>query len=86
MKKIVIIVGAIAFLSSCVAKKDEQFCKCLKASDDLNAHSVELFEGDITKVQADKQQDLIKAKKEACKNYETMTGPEMLERKKECAE
>jgi hypothetical protein len=86
MKKALFFVGLIAVLSSCGSGKDEQFCKCLKAGDDLNAHSVELFDGDITKEQAEKQQKLIKTKKQACENYETMKGPEMLERKKKCAE
>lgn len=81
-----LIFGAIVLLNSCGSNKDEQFCKCLNASDELNAHSVELFEGEVSKERAEKQQSLIKAKKEACKNYETMTGPEMMERKKECVE
>ena len=85
MKNLAFCIGLIAFLGACGSGKDEQFCKCLEASDQLNAHSVELFSGSISSEQAEKQQQLIKAKKEACKNYEKMTGPEMLERKKECS-
>lgn len=85
MKKKLFFVGTLVILSSC-GSKDNQFCSCLKAGDELNAHSVQLFDGNISKEKAEKQQKLIKAKKEACKNYETMTGPEMLKRKKECAE
>lgn len=79
-------VGIVIMFASCKSSNDEQFCKCLKAGDALNDHSVTLFEGEINKEKANKQQELIKAKKEACKNYESMTGPEMLKRKKECAQ
>jgi hypothetical protein len=85
MKNLAFCFGLIGFFSACGSGKDEQFCKCLEASDQLNAHSVELFSGDISSEQAEKQQQLIKTKKEVCKKYENMTGPEMLERKKECS-
>ena len=85
MKKTLFFVSVLAIISSCTSK-DNQFCTCLKAGEELNAHSVQLFDGNISKEKAEKQQKLIEAKKEACKNYETMTGPEMLERKKEYAE
>jgi hypothetical protein len=58
----------------------------MKASEELNEHSLKLFEGNISKDQAEKQQEFIKRKKEACKKYETMTGAEMMKRKQECEE
>lgn len=49
-------------LSSCNTK-DEQFCKCLKAGEELNDFSSKLFSGDITAEKAEKLKGLKEAKK-----------------------
>lgn len=75
---------SLLILMSC-SGKDEQFCKCLEAGETLNAYSVELWE---TSVDAEKAKELkrLKAeKKKACADYQTMSGDEMLDRKKECS-
>lgn len=75
-----------SLLASCTGSKDEQFCKCLKASEELNSFSSELLSGSVDQTKADKLNALKSAKKEACKDYSTMDGEEMLKRKKECTE
>ena len=83
MKKIFYGVSLLTLISC--SGKDEQFCKCLEAGEALNAYSVELWE---TSVDAEKAKELkrLKAeKKKACADYQTMSGEEMLERKKECS-
>jgi hypothetical protein len=84
MKKMIFPVLAI-ILFSC-SNKDEQFCKCLQAGEQLNEYSVKLLEGDVTQEKASKLKELKSKQKEACKDYQTMKGDEMLKRKKECAE
>jgi hypothetical protein len=81
MKKVLFI--AALFLFSCTSK-DTQFCKCLEAGDALNNFSSELLQAEVDQAKADKLNALKKAKKEACADYQTMKGEEMLKRKKEC--
>jgi hypothetical protein len=82
MKKIGII-ASVLLMSSCNSK-DEQFCKCLEAGEKLNNYSAELMPTEITKDNADSLKFLKAAKKEACQDYQTMKGPEMLKKKAEC--
>ena len=83
MKKVILIFVFGSVLLSCDSK-DEQFCKCLKAGEELNEYSNAILNGEATLEKADKLRSLKDAKKEACKNYQTMTGEEMLKRKAEC--
>jgi hypothetical protein len=70
-------------MASC-SQKDEQFCKCLKAGDELNAFSSKLFNKDVTPKLQKEMQKLRATKTTACKNYQTMDGKKMLELKSEC--
>ena len=70
-------------MASC-SQKDEQFCKCLKAGDELNAFSSKLFNKDVTTKLQKEMQKLRASKTTACKNYQTMDGKKMLELKSEC--
>ena len=81
MKKIGII-ASVLLMSACNSK-DEQFCKCLAAGEKLNNYSAELLQTEITKNVADSLKALKAAKKEACQDYQTMKGPEMLKKKAE---
>jgi hypothetical protein len=82
MKRTLIFAGLLLF--SC-SGKDTQFCKCLEAGEALNNFSSELFQEDMDQAKADKLNKLKEAKQKACANYQTMSGEEMLKRKKECA-
>ena len=81
MKKLLFVSALI--LASC-SGKDAQFCKCLEAGEALNNFSSQLFDDEMDQTKADQLKQLKDAKKEACANYQTMNGDEMLKRKKEC--
>ena len=80
-----ILISTLLFVS-CSGSKDDQFCKCLKASEELNELSNDVLSGGVDQHKADKLKELKAQKKEACKDYTTMGGKEMLERKSECSE
>ena len=71
-------------LFSC-SQKDEKFCACIKESESLNTLNQKILRGEsITSESIKEVKDQIKRKKDACKDYEYMTGPEMLKLKKSC--
>ena len=72
-------------LGAC-SSKDEQFCKCLKAGEELNDFSSKLFSGEITSEKAEKLKGLKAIKKKECVDYQLMSGKEMLEKKASCKE
>lgn len=72
-------------LSAC-SSKDEQFCKCLKAGEELNDFSSKLFSGEITSEKAEKLKGLKSVKKNECVDYQIMSGKEMLAKKASCKE
>lgn len=82
MKK-ALISGMVLLLTACNSK-DDQFCKCLKAGEDLNAYSNKLLTEEVTQEKADKLKVLKDTKKKECADYQTMKGDEMLKRKAEC--
>ena len=83
MKIIVSVCLLIALCSSC-STKDAAFCECMSAGEELNNYAQDLLEGDVTEVEATKLKGLRTKKDEACKAYETMDGPTMLEKKEAC--
>jgi hypothetical protein len=71
-------------LFSC-SQRDEKFCSCIKESDSLNTMNQKILSGESINSESIKEvKDQIKRKKDACKEYEYMIGPEMLELKKSC--
>ncbi len=76
--------SAFVFLLFSCSHKDEQFCDCLKAGEELNEYSSKLFDEVITPEIQKKMQELKAKKTTACKNYQKMGGPEMLELKENC--
>lgn len=83
--KLLFIFTSIIVLSAC-SSKDEQFCKCLKAGEELNDYSSKLFSGEITTKKAEKLKGLKEVKKKECVDYQMMSGKEMLEKKASCKE
>lgn len=81
--KYIFLFSSILLMVSC-SQKDEQFCKCLKAGDELNAFSSKLFNKNVTPKLQKEMQKLRATKTAACKNYQTMDGKKMLELKSEC--
>lgn len=71
-------------LFSC-SQKDENFCACIKESESLNTLNQKILSGESINSESIKEvKEQIKRKKNACKDYEYMTGPEMLKLKKSC--
>lgn len=81
--KLLFLITSILVLSACNSK-DEQFCKCLKAGEELNDFSSKLFNGEMTSKKAQKLKGLKDAKKKECVDYQLMSGKEMLEKKATC--
>ena len=75
--------STLILLGSCNSK-DQQFCNCLQAGEELNEHSLTLFNESVSAESAKKLKELKAKQKKACADYQTMGGPEMLERKKLC--
>jgi Tfp pilus assembly protein PilP len=73
----------ILVLSAC-SSKDEQFCKCMQAGEDLNEYSAKMLSEEVTAEKAAKMKELKDNKKKECVNYQTMMGDEMLKRKANC--
>lgn len=82
MKKMLFI-SAILLLTACNSK-DEQFCKCMKAGEELNDFSSKLFQEEVTEDKAKKLKSLKDNKKKECADYQTMKGEEMLQKKEAC--
>jgi hypothetical protein len=78
-----VVVFALAVLSSC-REKDQRFCDCLKAGEELNVFSSKMMTGEVTKEQDAKLQQLMRKKAQVCEPYQTMKGPELLENKEGC--
>lgn len=81
--KNLLFITALVLLSAC-SSKDEQFCKCLKAGEELNKFSSTLLESEITEEKAQKMKALKSAQTKECVDYQTMKGDEMLEKKAAC--
>lgn len=81
--KTIIFFATFLILFSC-SSKDQQFCDCMKAGEELNDFSSTLFKKVITPELHKKMMDLKEKKNTACKNYQTMSGAKMMELKAEC--
>lgn len=70
-------------LFSC-ANKQEQFCSCLKAGEALNNYAQKILQEDLTGANVKKLRELRQMKKEACSDFETMAGDQLLQLKAAC--
>lgn len=82
MKKLLVFV-VVAGLFSC-SSKDDQFCKCMQAGEELNEFSAKMLSEEVTAEKAAKMKELKEIKKKECVDYQTMMGDEMLKRKANC--
>lgn len=93
LKNQLIRIVAIAFLPvallSCstesdAVEKDEQFCKCLYVTGELNEFSAKMFDKDTTIEDAEKMRSLRAARTKECKDYQKMSGKELSKRQVLC--
>nr|WP_294859113.1 hypothetical protein [uncultured Fluviicola sp.] len=68
-------------LSSC---SEDSICDCIRASDELTNKYDQLRTKKLTVSGQKEIKELIKTKKAKCKEFELMSGPEMMERKASC--
>jgi hypothetical protein len=68
-------------LSSC---SEDSICDCIRASDELTNKYDQLRTKKLTTEGQKEVKELIKTKKATCKEFEMMSGPEMMERKASC--
>ncbi len=75
--------GFVALLSAC-SSEENQFCACMEAGKKLDAETARIFDEEITSEQADKIKKLKTEQEEACANFQTMGGRDMLKLKEAC--
>ena len=77
----------IFVLAACGSGEKTPFCKCMEAGNELNEYSAEILEKSEIDANAESKMKELKAtKKKLCKEYEMMSGPDMLELKRSCTE
>ncbi len=82
MKQLIV----IGLLLSACSPSDEQFCTCMEAGEKFDKIASEMLQPE-NQSNTEKQQEftMLKNKKEeACKDYQTMSGEEMIRRKADC--
>jgi hypothetical protein len=73
------VAAAAVMFTSCSGDeevKDDQFCACLSATEDLNEVSSTLMEGGITEENRQEVKELRAKKDKLCKDYEMLSGDE----------
>ncbi|MEJ6777265.1 MAG: hypothetical protein QNK85_08090 [Crocinitomicaceae bacterium] len=74
---------ALFFFAAC-SNKDEQFCQCLKAGEELNEYTQQFFEKTPSAEEQNKGKELKEYKAKVCKEYQMMSGKIMRQKKVEC--
>jgi hypothetical protein len=70
-------------LISC-GNKQEKFCSCLNAGEALNNYAQKMLKEELTSAKVKKLTELRQMKKEACNDFETMAGDQLLQLKAAC--
>ena len=74
-------------LAACGSGEKTPFCKCMEAGDELNAYSAEILDKSEIDEETESKMSKLKATKDKlCKDYENMSGAEMLELREDCTE
>lgn len=63
---------------------EDSICDCIRASDELNHKYEQLRTKELSTKGQKEVKELIQTKKAKCKEFEQMSGPEMMERKASC--
>jgi hypothetical protein len=72
---------SVLLMTSC---GEDSICDCIRASDELTNKYEELRTKKLSVKGQKEVKELIQAKKAKCKEFELMSGPEMMERKSSC--
>lgn len=77
----------VLVLAACGSGEKTPFCKCMKAGDELNAYSATILDkNEITEEEESKMQELKETADKLCKDYQMMSGEEMLKLREDCTE
>lgn len=85
--KNVILPFVLLVLVSCSSNRDERFCDCLSISDELNTEAAKYSSKSVRDVSSEEIEALkilSKQKDSVCSPYDSMSGEEMLKKKKAC--
>jgi hypothetical protein len=74
---------ALLFFTAC-SSKDEQFCQCLNAGQELNRYTQQFFDRMPSSYEEERVKELKGIKSNACKDYQLMSGKIMRQKKVEC--
>lgn len=64
--------------------KDAKFCECMEVSEAFNKVASKAIEGELSSKELKEMSELKTKKATACKDYQTMDGKLMLEKKEAC--
>jgi hypothetical protein len=81
LRLLVILAFFALFITSC---SEDSICDCIRASDELNNKYDQLRTKELSVKGQKEVKELIRTKKAKCKEFEQMSGPEMMERKASC--
>lgn len=70
-------------LCACTGR-DEAFCRCLEAGEELNVQSEKMLKDSSNPAERKKYHDLKRQKEKVCRSFQTMDGPTMIEKKRAC--
>ncbi len=79
-------IGIVLFLVFQGCTSEDKICTCIKNSDAVLKKYDELRGKNITDSDKKALVKLIETKKASCKEFEQMSGPEMMERKSTCTQ
>lgn len=80
------ILTAFIFCLFACSQRDQKMCDCLDSGDKLNKFSSKLLLREASSKDVAEMQKLKADKNKKCKDYQTMSGEEMLKKKATCAE
>jgi hypothetical protein len=79
------LLAILAFFALLItACSEDSICDCIRASDELNNKYDQLRTKELSVKGQKEVKELIRTKKAKCKEFEQMSGPEMMERKASC--
>jgi len=77
-----VLIGLFCMVSC--SSGDRKMCDCLEAGQQLNDYAAKILMEDVSAEQADKLKQLKSEQAVKCKDFQRMSGEEMLKRKAAC--
>jgi hypothetical protein len=77
-------IALLSFTMMACNSKDAKFCECMEVSEAFNKVAAKAIEGELSSKELKEMSELKTKKATACKDYQTMDGKLMLEKKEAC--